>query len=163
MSGVPTVPLASISSALITWLSGYTGITSTDRVDTDQVSDEAVSLGMFKAPGRNETIFTDGSRDVTAYYIFRARRDSSQDDMRVDNQEWLEALETWVREQNIARSFPSLTGGRTCYAVRVSESGYLLEATEAEIVYQVGLEITYFEPKTLTQPVEETEEEPVVE
>lgn len=149
-----SVPLASISSALISWISGYSGIASTESVSTDQVGDEATSLGMFKAPGRNETVFTDGSRDVTAHYIFRTRRDATQDDMRVDNQEWLEALETWVREQNLAGSWPSLSGGRICYSVGVSDSSYLLTATEAEIVYQIGFEITYFEPKTLTVETE---------
>ena len=75
--------------------------------------------------------------------------------MRVDNQTWLEGLETWVREQSFARNLPSLSGGRSCYAVNISESAYLLEATDAEIVYQIGLEISYGEPKVLTEPIED--------
>lgn len=142
--------MSTISEAIIAWLAGYSGITSTEQVDTDQVGDESVSLGLLKAPGMTETPFVDGSRDVVSYYIFRTRRAAQQDDMRVDNQEWLEGLEQWVRAQNVARSLPALSGGRECFTVRVDEASYLLEATAAEIVYQLGIEISYFEPKTLT-------------
>ena len=144
--------MTSVAESLVTWLLGYSGIASAERVDTDQVGDEAVSMGVLKAPGRNVTTFTDGSKDVTAYFLFRAKRAGQEDEMRVDNQEWLEGLETWVREQSIARSLPSLSGGRECESVAVSESAYLLEATDAEIVYQIGLEVSYYEPKILTQP-----------
>ena len=144
--------MTSVAESLVTWLLGYSGILTAERVDTDQVGDEAVSMGVLKAPGRNVTTFVDGSKDVTAYFLFRAKRAGQEDEMRVDNQAWLEGLETWVREQSLARSLPSLSGGRACYAVAVSESAYLLEATDAEIVYQIGLEVSYSEPKILTQP-----------
>lgn len=142
--------MTSVAESLVTWLLGYTGISSVERVDTDQVGDEATSMGVLKAPGRNVTTFVDGSHDVTAYFLFRARRSSQEDATRVDNQEWLEAFETWVRERSFQRSLPSLSGGRVCYAVAVSESAYVLTAEEAEIVYQIGLEISYSEPKILT-------------
>lgn len=142
--------MTSVAESMVTWLLGYTGISSVERVDTDQVGDEATSMGVLKAPGRNVTTFVDGSHDVTAYFLFRARRASQEDATRVSNQEWLEAFETWVRERSLQRNLPSLSGGRVCYAVAVSESAYVLTAEEAEIVYQIGLEVTYFEPKILT-------------
>ena len=142
--------MTSVAESLVTWLLGYTGISSVERVDTDQVGDEATSMGVLKAPGRNVTTFVDGSKDVTAYFLFRARRASQEDATRVSNQEWLEAFETWVRERSFQRNLPSLSGGRACHAVAVSESAYALTAEEAEIVYQIGLEVTYFEPKILT-------------
>lgn len=143
--------MKSISESIILWLTGYSGITSAEKVDTDQVGEEAVSLGLLKAPGRNETIFVDGSKEVTAYYLFRARRAAQQDNMRIDNQEWLEALESWVWGCNFTRTFPQLSGGRQCQSVRVSQSSYVLEAGETEITYQIGLEINYSEPKTLSE------------
>lgn len=142
--------MTSVAESLVTWLLGYSGITSAERVDTDQVGDEAVSMGVLKAPGRTVTTFVDGSKEVTAYFLFRAKRAGQEDEMRVDNQEWLEGLETWVRERSRTRNLPSLSGGRECYAVAVSESAYLLEATDADVTYQIGLEVSYSEPKTLT-------------
>lgn len=139
--------MTSIAESLVTWLLTYSGISS---VETDQVGEEATSMGVIKAPGRNVQNFVNGDKEVTAYFLFRARRSAQMDDLRVDNQEWLEAFETWVREQSFARSLPTLTGGRTCQEVNVSESAYLLESTDADIIYQIGLEIVYFEPKTLT-------------
>lgn len=152
--------MTSVAESLVTWLTTYSGISA---VTTDQVGEEATSLGVIKSPGRNVQHYVDGSKDVTGYFLFRARRSAQMDDMRVDNQEWLEALETWVREQSFARSLPSLGNGRICQSVGVSESAYLLEAAESDIVYQIGLEIVYFEPKALTpdeEPDEEPEEEP---
>jgi len=139
--------MTSVAESLVTWLLTYSGISA---VTTDQVGEEATSLGVIKAPGRNVQNYVDGSKDVTAYFLFRARKSAQMDDMPVDNQEWLEAFETWVREQSFKRTLPTLTGGRTCQSVSVSESAYLLESTDAEIVYQIGLEVVYYEPKTLT-------------
>lgn len=139
--------MTSVAESLVTWLLTYSGISA---VDTDQVGEEATSMGVIKAPGRNVQNYVDGSKDVTAYFLFRARRSAQVDDLRVDNQEWLESFETWVREQSFARNVPTLTGGRVCQSVGVSESAYLLESTDADIIYQIGLEIVYFEPKTLT-------------
>jgi len=132
-------------------LSGYSGITSAEQVETDQVGAEAVSMGLLKAPGRNVLHFTNGSKEVTAAYLFRAKRAAQQDNMRVDNQTWLEDFETWIREQDFAQSWPLLSGGRECQSIGVSESAYLLEATDAEIIYQVGITITFYEPAVLTQ------------
>lgn len=139
--------MTSVGESLVTWLLTYSGISS---VDTDQVGDEATSMGVIKAPGRNVQYYVDGSKDVTAYFLFRARMAAQVDDLRVDNQQWLESFETWVREQSFARSLPSLSGGRICHSVSVSESAYLLESADVDIEYQIGLEIVYFEPKTLT-------------
>lgn len=139
--------MTSVAESLVTWLLTYSGISA---VTTDQVGEEATSLGVIKAPGRNVQNYVDGSKDVTAYFLFRARKSAQMDDMRVDNQEWLEAFETWVRQQSLARTVPTLTGGRVCQSVSVSESAYLLESTDADIIYQIGLEIVYYEPKTLT-------------
>lgn len=139
--------MTSVAESLVTWLLTYSGISA---VTTDQVGEEATSLGVIKAPGRNVQEFVNGSKEVTAYFLFRARKSAQMDDMRVDNQEWLEAFETWVRQQSLARTVPTLTGGRVCQSVSVSESAYLLESTESDIIYQIGLEIVYYEPKTLT-------------
>ena len=139
--------MTSVAESLVTWLLTYSGISA---VTTDQVGEEATSMGVIKSPGRNVEYFVNGDKEVTAYFLFRARKSAQMDDMRVDNQEWLEAFETWVRQQSLARTVPTLTGGRICQSVGVSESAYLLESTDADIIYQIGLEIVYYEPKTLT-------------
>ena len=150
--------MTSVAESLVTWLLTYSGIS---EVETDQVGEEATSMGVIKAPGRNVQNFVNGDKEVTAYFLFRARRSAQMDDMRVNNQEWLEAFETWVREQSFARSVPTLTNGRSCQSVGVSESAYLLQSEESDIIYQIGLEIVYYEPRTLTPdppPEEQTEE-----
>ena len=149
--------MTAVADSLISWLCGYPGISANDQVDTDQLGADAASMGLLRAPGRTEVVFIDGSRDVTAYYLFRVRRSAQQNDMRVSNQAWLEEFETWVREQPYSQNLPTLSGGRKCYAVSVSESAYLLDASETDVVYQIGLEITFFEPKILTTTEENTD------
>ena len=90
--------------------------------------------------------------------------------MRVDNQEFLDGLEQWVRAQNLSRNLPSLTNGRACHSINVDEASYLLEVTATgESIYQLGIELSYSEPKTLTpdevpeDPDEEPEEDPDAE
>lgn len=139
--------MSTVSEAVISWLGGYPGIGNLETVNTDQVDPEATSLGLLKAPGTRYQSFVDGSRDVISYYIFRARRPSQENDFRVESQEFLEDLERWVWQQNMLRNLPVLSTG-ACYAVQIDQASYLLEVTDTgDSVYQLGIEVSYSEPK----------------
>lgn len=145
-----------ITESITAWLKGWEGgIEVEDLISTDQLAaapDEA--YGVFKAPGDTATEFVDGSRDVTAHFLFLARQPSQTDGMRVGNQAWLEDFERWVRAQNMARQLPVLDDeednsepfvSRSCYAVSIAGSFSMETQTESESVYQITLAISYFE------------------
>ena len=135
-----------ISAAVAEWLKGYEGgFELTDAIGTDQMDATPEAYGVFKTPEDSIEEFVDGSRDVTVHYLFLARQPSQTDGMREDAHEWLEGLERWIRTQSMRRRLPVLDQGRHCNGVRVSNSYAAEEQTDAETVYQIGLEINYYE------------------
>ena len=90
--------------------------------------------------------FVDGSRDVTEYYYLLARQSSKAEASRVDNQAWMESLESWVRQKSRSGDLPQLDGGRSCHAVGVSVSAYMSGAAESGTSeYQLTVSINYTE------------------
>ena len=90
--------------------------------------------------------FVDGSRDVTEYYYLLARQSSKAEASRVDNQAWMESLESWVRQKSCSGDLPQLDGGRSCHAVGVSVSAYMSGAAESGTSeYQITVSINYTE------------------
>lgn len=132
--------------SLINWLYGFGGIESEDLIETDQLSGEAGSYGLYKQPNTIETLFIDGTRDVTEYYYLLARRASKGESARASNLAWMERLENWVRAQNMARRLPELDGKRVYNSVKVSVSAYMSDAEDKGTAeYQMSLNINYTE------------------
>lgn len=135
-----------VGQSVIYWLYGFGNIDARERIETDQLSGEAGSYGLYKQPTTESVAFVDGSRDVTEYYNLLARQASKSDFSRVSNQAWMEALEDWVRQQNQARNLPVLDGGRTCNGIAVSVSAYMIDAAETGTAeYQIAVAINYTE------------------
>ena len=136
-----------ITESITAWLHGYAGgIEAGDLISTDQLAAApSEAYGVFKSPGDTVREFVDGSRDVTAHFLFLARQPSQTDGMRVGNQAWLEDFERWVRAENMARNLPQLDESRSCYAVNIAGSFAMETQTESESVYQITLAISYFE------------------
>ena len=135
-----------VSAAVVEWLKGYEGgFELTDAIGTDQLDAAPEAYGVFKTPEDNINEFVDGSREVTVHYLFLARQPSQTDGLRKNAHEWLEGLERWIRTQSMRRKLPALDHGRHCNGVRVSNSYAAEEQTDAETVYQIGLEINYYE------------------
>ena len=130
----------SVLESVAAWLQTYDAslIPAVDRITS-----EAGAEGLFKAPGDSVTTFVDGSRDIVARLEFMVRRPSQTDAMRAENQAWLEELERWVRGR--MGGLPVLDGGRTCYAADIRNSFSAMQQDDAETVYQIGIEIRYFE------------------
>lgn len=135
----------SISQSIITWLCGFDGIDVDEGIDTDLLAANAAACGLYKTPQTNIVSYIDGSRDITAYYSFCARQRAAQDAKRRSNQEWMEALEGWVRRQQLSRNLPALDGNRACQTIFVANSFALQDAEKDEAVYQLTLAVNYTE------------------
>lgn len=136
-----------VSQAVVEWLNGYDGgVELADSVGIDHLEAEKESRGVFKAPGGRIEEFINGSRDVTANYIFCVRQPAQTNDLRKDANEWLEGLEKWVCARDMQRQLPDLQeSGREIYQVRVTNTYAPEDQTDAEITYQLGLAVLYFE------------------
>lgn len=96
-----------VSESIIRWLYGFGDIEAGDRIETDQLDGEAGSYGLYKQPTKDVVPFVDGSRDVTEYYYLLARQSSKAEASRVDNQAWMESLESWVRQKSRSGDLPA--------------------------------------------------------
>lgn len=135
-----------ISESIIEWLRGYSGgIEATDRITVDQLSAQDETYGVFKAPGDVVTQYIGGAKDVTAYYLFVARQPSQTNAMRISNQGWMEGLERWIHDQNIARDLPVLEGKRHCWGISIANSYTTQEQDNDGTVYQFSVAINYSE------------------
>ena len=134
-----------VSQAIITWLYTNPSVAVDETVDTDMLAATAAAYGLYKTPQTNVIQYTNGMRDVTAYYTFHVRQLSSAETTRQTNQAWLEAFETWVRTQNRARVLPALTSPLECESVSVANTFSALEQETDEVVYQLTLAINYID------------------
>ena len=134
-----------VGQALIEWLHTYGDIEAEAVIETDQLDSEAKSYGLFKEAQRNVTPFINGSQDVSEYYNILVRARSKLDSNRITNQEWLEGLEFWIRNQNLKRILPDLGPGRECWGVGVSVTGYMMEQETDTAAYQLSVVINYLE------------------
>lgn len=137
--------MASISEAIVTWLYTNTTIAVDKTIDTDQLAAEAAAYGLYKTPQTVIKPFIDGSRDITAYYSFLVRQNSAQEATRKASQQWLEALEAWVRSKNMTQVYPTLGTGKTCNYVGIANSYALQDAVESDAVYHLTIAINYTE------------------
>ncbi len=136
----------SIGESVAEWLRGYEGgFELTDLISTDRLEATPEAFGIFKTPGDNERRFVDGSRDVTVHYLFVARQPAQTNRMRINNHEWLEGLESWIRQQTMKRNLPDLGKGRFCFSVAVADSYAAEEQSDAEITYQISVAVEFFE------------------
>lgn len=128
-----------ISKAITEWLKGYEDI----KVDTNHIQDGSDKYGLFKSPARDIQNYTDGSYEVTEYYNFMAKQDSTSDYDRRDADEWLEELTYWVDDYPYNYEYPDIGGNRKIILIELTGCPYPMEADANEALFQMALKITY--------------------
>ena len=134
-----------VSQSIITWLGTNPTVDVDTDVNTDMLAAQALAMGLYKTPQANVIPYINGTRDITGYYNFLLRQRTNQEAKRQDNQAWLEALEKWVRSQNIARALPAMADGQDCQRVFIANSFYMVSNETNEGVYQLTIGINYIE------------------
>lgn len=135
-----------VAEALKNWLYTFENIELDDRINTDKLDSEPESYGLFKQANQEVVTFVNGTRDITDYFTFLARQSTKAESSRLDNAEWMEALERWVYKKNLAGELPTLDNGRICNRVAVTVGGYMLENENLETAqYQLSILINYTE------------------
>ena len=83
-----------VMNQVIAWLAGFKGVEGAQRVTPDLLEDGDMSLSDL--PEDSVTIYVDGTRDVTAYAMFRLRHGVKTHGERMEAQELLDTFEREV-------------------------------------------------------------------
>lgn len=113
------------------------------EIDTNHVRDGSDQYGLFKAPSRNITNYTDGSYEITEYYEFLARQNAGSIEERKEADEWLEDLAYWADDLGVIYELPPLDNNRYVTGFAITGSPYPMESDSRESLYQILLSITY--------------------
>ncbi len=133
-----------VSQAIISWLQGFDSAKhgGMDKIDTEQQSSKVDSYSLVRAPVQNVKSYLSGRKVYTDHYTFQARLSSQTDPDRIENNEFGEVLEAWVKEQNINGNFPKIADA-TVQSVSVQTPFYVGKAGDNSNVYQMTIAIKY--------------------
>lgn len=126
----------SISRGIIEWLNTCPQI---QMLDMSQTMPDAE--GLYKQPAVTVQELIDGSALVTQNYYILFQRDAQISKDRFTNEEILEAVEEWIREQDWNENYPDI--GHEVYRVGISNSYYMLSRENDQATYQATLEIRF--------------------
>lgn len=130
-----------ITNGLMEWFQGCDLIETIDLVDVNQLPPELQALGIYKQPSRTTELLIDGSQIITDVYYLLFKRATQLKDERLDNDSYLESVETWVEAQEWKESYPDI--GYTVHSVSVTDTFYMMEAAEQDSIYQLAVSLTY--------------------
>lgn len=137
-----------ISEAIIAWLkqfnpAEYWGM---NKIDTELQSAQVDSYSLVKAPTQSVKAYISGKKEYTDHYTIQARLSSQTDAERIDNNGFGEALENWVREKNLEKEYPFLTGA-SVKSVDITTPFYVGRTESNNFVYQMTIAIKYEKEK----------------
>lgn len=135
-----------IGQCLIDWLKQYGGMDFSEML-TDFIDAPEGAVSLYKTPERNETLFIDGSRQITDYYNLFARKSTQEDDERVENNALLENLGEWIEDKEIEEDYPTLPNGMTPLEIGVSDSASITSQEDKSAIYQITISLTYLKER----------------
>ena len=126
---------------LIDWFKTCPQIEDVAEIDVSQLAPEDPAAGLYKQPTITTQKLIDGSEIRTETYYLLFLRPMNLPQERVDNEEYLEAIEDWIWEQEQIGSYPDI--GHPVHSVEMSSAFYMLSRTEDDAAYQFTISITY--------------------
>ena len=128
---------------IVEWFEGCPLIENAGSIDVNQLPAELRALGIYKQPARTVEKLIDGSSIVTETYYLLFQQPAQLIDERLDTDEYLEQVENWVEDQEIAESYPKIV-----YEISVAGTFYMMSRNETEAVYQLAISIKYERTRT---------------
>jgi len=112
------------------------------KIDTDIQSANADSYTLIKEPVRNVKPYISGRKVYTDHYMIMARLPSQSNTDRIENTGFGEALEGWVRDQDLKENYPELTGAIVS-KISVTTPFYIGSTNTNDSLYQMTVAIEY--------------------
>ena len=116
-------------------------IEDVDEIDVSQLAPEDPAAGLYKQPTISTQKLIDGSEIRTETYYLLFLRPMNLRSERVDNEDYLEAIEGWIWEQELSENYPDI--GYPVHGIEMSNAFYMLSRTEDNAAYQFTVSITY--------------------
>ncbi|MCM1190771.1 MAG: hypothetical protein NC541_15965 [bacterium] len=133
-----------VSGAIIEWLKGFEPdeYWRMKRIDTDIQSSVSMTYALVKEPVQTVKSYLSGRKEYTDHYTIMARLPGNADRERMENNEFGEALEAFVREKNSREDYPVIPGA-VVKGVRVTTPFYMGRTEENDSIYQMTIAIKY--------------------
>lgn len=132
-----------VSKAIIKWLEGFNSeYNSLAKINTDIQGPKVDTFALVKEPVKNVKSYISGKKVYTEHYMIQARLASGDDLDRVDNLDFGEALEEYVKSKDKAEEYPVIPDA-TVKSIEVTTPFYLGVAGDNSSVYQMTIAIKY--------------------
>lgn len=133
-----------VSESIIRWLKTFdpAEYRKMKKIDTDIQSANADSYTLIKEPVRNVKPYISGRKVYTDHYMIMARLPSQSNTDRIENTGFGEALEGWVRDQDLKENYPELTGAIVS-KISVTTPFYIGSTNTNDSLYQMTVAIEY--------------------
>lgn len=138
-----------VGECLKDWLSEYGGLNFSELL-TDFIDAPEGCMALFRSPQKQEKAYLDGSKEVTEYYNFFARKSTQLDEERVENQQLLDDLTEWIENKAFAEDYPDLSqvvNHLTCEDITVNGASAINSQENDNAIYQVTIAIQYLKER----------------
>lgn len=137
-----------VGECLKDWLGEFDGLNFSELL-TDFMDAPEGCMALFRSPQKQEKAYLDGSKDITEYYNFFARKSTLLDETRVENQQLLDDLTEWIESKAFEEDYPDLSqvGNLTCEDITVNGASAINSQENDNAIYQVTIAIQYLKER----------------
>lgn len=137
-----------VGECLKDWLGEFDGLNFSELL-TDFMDAPEGCMALFRSPQKQEKAYLDGSKDITEYYNFFARKSTLLDETRVENQQLLDDLTEWIESKAFEEDYPDLSqvGNLTCEDITVNGVSAINSQEDDNAIYQVTIAIQYLKER----------------
>ena len=137
-----------VGECLKDWLSEYGGLNFSELL-TDFIDAPEGCMALFRSPQKQENTYLDGSKNVTEYCNFFARKSTQLDEERVENQQLLDDLTEWIENKAFEEDYPDLSqvGNLTCEDITVNGTSAINSQEDDNAIYQITIAIQYLKER----------------
>ncbi len=139
--------MASIISAVKTYLAGYSGLAAGAPVWVDALGPGCSEYAIVPLPGQKVVEeYINGSSLREFPFAFQSMESAADDLARLENIGFFESFSDWLESQTAAKILPNLGSGKTAEGIAATGWGYLFELGESGSGrYQVECKLTYLQ------------------
>lgn len=137
-----------VGECLKDWLGEFDGLNFSELL-TDFMDAPEGCMALFRSPQKQEKAYLDGSKDITEYYNFFARKSTLLDETRVENQQLLDDLTEWIESKAFEEDYPDLSqvGNLACEDITVNGASAINSQEDDNAIYQVTIAIQYLKER----------------
>lgn len=137
-----------VGECLKGWLGEYGDLNFSELL-TDFMDAPEGCMALFRSPQKQEKTYLDGSKEVTEYYNFFARKSTLLDETRVENQQLLDDLTEWIENKAYEKDYPDLSqaGNLACEDITVNGASAINSQEDDNAIYQITIAIQYLKER----------------